>query len=50
MELIKLSSSLLLMFLFFILCRMGNQPTANKSTGAVEMKGQPIQQKSNCCG
>ncbi|KAK3183618.1 hypothetical protein Dsin_030904 [Dipteronia sinensis] len=30
--------------------RMGNQPTANKSTGTVEMKGQPIQQNNNCCG
>ncbi|KAK7853219.1 ras-related protein rabd1 [Quercus suber] len=30
--------------------KMGNQPTANKSTGTVQMKGQPIQQNSNCCG
>ncbi|PON83974.1 Small GTPase superfamily, Rho type [Trema orientale] len=30
--------------------KMGNQPTAAKSTGTVEMKGQPIQQNSNCCG
>ncbi|WRX13834.1 Small GTPase - like 10 [Theobroma cacao] len=30
--------------------KMGNQPTANKSAGTVEMKGQPIEQKSNCCG
>uniref|UniRef100_A0A5B6ZHM4 Ras-related protein RABD1 n=1 Tax=Davidia involucrata TaxID=16924 RepID=A0A5B6ZHM4_DAVIN len=31
--------------------KMGNQPSANKkSTGTVQMKGQPIQQKSNCCG
>ncbi|KAH9750647.1 ras-related protein RABD1 [Citrus sinensis] len=29
---------------------MGNQPTANKSSGTVQMKGQPIQQNSNCCG
>ncbi|KAK9213907.1 hypothetical protein WN944_005893 [Citrus x changshan-huyou] len=30
--------------------KMGNQPTANKSSGTVQMKGQPIQQNSNCCG
>ncbi|KAF5744026.1 Ras-related small GTP-binding family protein [Tripterygium wilfordii] len=30
--------------------KMGNQPNANKSTGTIEMKGQPIQQKNNCCG
>ncbi|KAF3450377.1 hypothetical protein FNV43_RR06457 [Rhamnella rubrinervis] len=30
--------------------RMGSQPTAAKSTGTVQMKGQPIEQKSNCCG
>ncbi|KAF8364536.1 hypothetical protein HHK36_033491 [Tetracentron sinense] len=31
--------------------RMGNQPSANKkSTNTVQMKGQSIQQKSNCCG
>ncbi|KAE8007912.1 hypothetical protein FH972_004469 [Carpinus fangiana] len=30
--------------------KMGNQPTAGTSTGTVQMKGQPIQQKSNCCG
>ncbi|XP_041010276.1 ras-related protein RABD1-like isoform X4 [Juglans microcarpa x Juglans regia] len=30
--------------------KMGNQPTANKSTGTVQMKGQPIQQNSSCCG
>ncbi|KAJ0010658.1 hypothetical protein Pint_33172 [Pistacia integerrima] len=30
--------------------KMGNQPTGNKSTGTVQMKGQPIQQKGNCCG
>ncbi|KAH7543646.1 hypothetical protein FEM48_Zijuj02G0206100 [Ziziphus jujuba var. spinosa] len=30
--------------------KMGNQPPAAKSTGTVQMKGQPIQQKSNCCG
>ncbi|KAI4298933.1 hypothetical protein L6164_032439 [Bauhinia variegata] len=30
--------------------KMGSQPTVSKSTGTVEMKGQPIQQKSNCCG
>ncbi|GFY94683.1 ras-related small GTP-binding family protein [Actinidia rufa] len=30
---------------------MGNQPSANKkSAGGVQMKGEPIQQKSNCCG
>ncbi|CAL5379945.1 unnamed protein product [Camellia sinensis] len=29
--------------------KMGNQPSANKSTGSVQIKGQPIQQKSNCC-
>ncbi|KAH7575964.1 hypothetical protein JRO89_XS02G0264100 [Xanthoceras sorbifolium] len=29
---------------------MGNQPTANKSSGTVQMKGQPIQQNNNCCG
>ncbi|KAH9750638.1 ras-related protein RABD1 [Citrus sinensis] len=30
--------------------KMGNQPTANKYSGTVQMKGQPIQQNSNCCG
>ncbi|GKV24469.1 hypothetical protein SLE2022_146600 [Rubroshorea leprosula] len=30
--------------------KMGNQPTANKSPGTVQMKGQPIEQKNNCCG
>ncbi|KAB5563655.1 hypothetical protein DKX38_003709 [Salix brachista] len=30
--------------------KMSNQPTANSSTGIVEMKGQPIEQKNNCCG
>ncbi|BBG96221.1 Ras-related small GTP-binding family protein, partial [Prunus dulcis] len=30
--------------------KMGSQPTANKSSGTVEMKGQPIQQNGNCCG
>ncbi|KAJ4966049.1 hypothetical protein NE237_017898 [Protea cynaroides] len=31
--------------------RVGNHPSANKKTGnTVQMKGQPIQQKSNCCG
>ncbi|CAI0437667.1 unnamed protein product [Linum tenue] len=30
--------------------KMGNQPTASKATGTVQMKGQPIQEKSNCCG
>ncbi|KAE8726037.1 GTP-binding protein YPTM1 [Hibiscus syriacus] len=29
--------------------KMGSQPAANRSTGAVEMKGQPIE-KNNCCG
>ncbi|KAK9217327.1 hypothetical protein WN943_005954 [Citrus x changshan-huyou] len=29
--------------------KMGNQPTANKYSGTVQMKGQPIQQNSNCC-
>ena len=46
--------SLIMKFTYMIscqnLCRMGNQPTANKSTRTVEMKGQPIEQKSNCCG
>ncbi|PPD77990.1 hypothetical protein GOBAR_DD25087 [Gossypium barbadense] len=30
--------------------KMGNQPTGNKSAGTVQMKGQPIEQKNNCCG
>ncbi|XP_042483396.1 ras-related protein RABD1-like isoform X1 [Macadamia integrifolia] len=31
--------------------RVGNQPSANKKpANTVQMKGQPIQQKSNCCG
>ncbi|CAN6584629.1 unnamed protein product [Malus baccata var. baccata] len=30
--------------------KMGSQPTGNKSSGSVEMKSQPIQQNSNCCG
>ncbi|CAI9786165.1 unnamed protein product [Fraxinus pennsylvanica] len=31
--------------------RMGSQPSANKkSTNTVQIKGQPIEQKSNCCG
>ncbi|KAF9684942.1 hypothetical protein SADUNF_Sadunf03G0002800 [Salix dunnii] len=30
--------------------RMSSQPTANNSTGIVQMKGQPIEQKNNCCG
>ncbi|OVA08081.1 Small GTPase superfamily [Macleaya cordata] len=31
--------------------RMGNQPSSNKkAANTVKMKGQPIQQKSNCCG
>ncbi|XP_020531803.1 ras-related protein RIC1 isoform X2 [Amborella trichopoda] len=31
--------------------RMGNQPTSNrKAATTVPLKGQPIQQKSNCCG
>ncbi|XP_073139784.1 ras-related protein RABD1 [Henckelia pumila] len=30
--------------------KMGNQPTADKkSTGRVQIKGQPIEQNSNCC-
>lgn len=29
--------------------KVGNQPTAKKSTGTVPIRGQPIQQKSNCC-
>ncbi|CAN1345489.1 Ras-related protein RABD1 [Linum perenne] len=30
--------------------KMGNQHTAGKATGTVQMKGQPIQQNNNCCG
>ncbi|KAL4361511.1 hypothetical protein GQ457_04G000670 [Hibiscus cannabinus] len=30
--------------------KMSNQPTANKTTGTVQMKGRPIEQKDNCCG
>ncbi|KAG8368887.1 hypothetical protein BUALT_Bualt15G0093300 [Buddleja alternifolia] len=31
--------------------KMGNQPTGNnKSSSTVQIKGQPIEQKSNCCG
>lgn len=30
--------------------RMGSQPSSNKATNTVQMKGEPIQQKSNCCG
>ncbi|XP_039006787.1 ras-related protein RABD1-like [Hibiscus syriacus] len=30
--------------------KMGSQPAANRSTGTVEMKGQSIEQKNNCCG
>ncbi|GMI74370.1 ARABIDOPSIS THALIANA RAB GTPASE HOMOLOG D1, RAB GTPASE HOMOLOG D1 [Hibiscus trionum] len=30
--------------------KMGNQPTANKATATLQMKGQPIEQKGNCCG
>ncbi|CAO2829898.1 ras-related protein RABD1-like [Amaranthus tricolor] len=29
--------------------KVGNQPTAKKSTGSVPIRGQPIQQKSSCC-
>lgn len=30
---------------------MGNQPAANKKTAnTVQIKGQPIEQKGNCCG
>ncbi|XP_051146760.1 ras-related protein RABD1 isoform X2 [Andrographis paniculata] len=30
--------------------KMGNQPTSNRSSGStVQIKGQPIEQKSNCC-
>ncbi|KAI3715644.1 hypothetical protein L6452_22630 [Arctium lappa] len=31
--------------------KMGNQPTGDKKSGnTVQIKGQPIEQKSNCCG
>ncbi|KAK2982195.1 hypothetical protein RJ640_024940 [Escallonia rubra] len=30
--------------------KMGNQPAANKKSVTVQIKGQPIEQKSNCCG
>ncbi|KAL3627834.1 Ras-related protein rabd1 [Castilleja foliolosa] len=31
--------------------KMGNQPTGNRKSGStVQIKGQPIEQKSNCCG
>ncbi|CDO97632.1 unnamed protein product [Coffea canephora] len=31
--------------------KMGNQPSASKkATSTVQIKGQPIEQKSNCCG
>ena len=30
--------------------KMGSQTTAGKSAETVQMKGQPIPQKSNCCG
>ncbi|KAL8061285.1 hypothetical protein ABFX02_02G077600 [Erythranthe guttata] len=30
--------------------KMGNQPTANKPGSTVQIKGQPIEQNSNCCG
>ncbi|KAK2999918.1 hypothetical protein RJ639_024236, partial [Escallonia herrerae] len=30
--------------------KMGNQPAANKKSATVQIKGQPIEQKSNCCG
>ncbi|KAE8668373.1 Ras-related protein RABD1 [Hibiscus syriacus] len=31
--------------------KMGNQPTASKATtGTVQMKGRPIEEKGNCCG
>ncbi|KAK5837637.1 hypothetical protein PVK06_006364 [Gossypium arboreum] len=30
--------------------KMGNQPTANKVAGSVQIKGKPIEQKGNCCG
>ncbi|PPD67412.1 hypothetical protein GOBAR_DD35715 [Gossypium barbadense] len=29
--------------------KMGNQPTANKVAGSVQIKGKPIEQKGNCC-
>ncbi|PNX96050.1 ras-related protein RABD1-like [Trifolium pratense] len=30
--------------------KMGSQPTGSKSSESVQMKGQPIPQKTNCCG
>ncbi|KAL3843650.1 hypothetical protein ACJIZ3_001053 [Penstemon smallii] len=30
--------------------KMGNQPANKKSPNTVHIKGQPIEQKSNCCG
>ncbi|RYR63465.1 hypothetical protein Ahy_A04g021264 isoform A [Arachis hypogaea] len=30
--------------------KMGSQPTASNSSETVQMKGQPISQKNNCCG
>ncbi|CAA0833589.1 Ras-related protein RABD1 [Striga hermonthica] len=30
--------------------KMGNQPTASKTTGRVQITGQPIEQNGNCCG
>jgi len=32
------------------MCRMGSHTTVGKSGEAVQMKGEPIPQKSNCCG
>ncbi|XP_072956664.1 ras-related protein RABD1-like [Typha angustifolia] len=29
--------------------RMGNQPTTDRKPATVQMKGQPVQQKNNCC-
>ncbi|KAL0454502.1 UNVERIFIED_CONTAM: Ras-related protein RABD1 [Sesamum latifolium] len=30
--------------------KVANQPTANRPASTVQIKGQPIEQKSNCCG
>lgn len=30
--------------------KMGSHPSGDKKSETVQMKGQPIQQKSNCCG
>ncbi|KAM7470313.1 hypothetical protein LguiA_008496 [Lonicera macranthoides] len=30
--------------------KMSNQPTSNKKTSTVNIKGEPIEQKGNCCG